>query len=141
MSVRKLLLATILAASSAAGVAQHAPAPMVNPLDLLRAEFAGQSGATTVYFEPGRFALSAQGRGVLTAQAGWLRRHPAVAVRIEGHGDVGDTRDHALALGASRAAEVRNYLLLLGVPGAQVGVMSWGKERPGAGRAVTTIVG
>ena len=118
----------------------RAPAPVVAPIDLLRAEFAAQSGATTVYFEAGRAVLSAQARGVLTAQAGWLRRHPAVAVRVEGHGDGGDTRDHAIALGARRAAEARDYLLLLGVPAAQVSAMSWGKERPGAGRAVTALV-
>ena len=46
--------------------------------------------------------------------------------------DPGDTRDHALAIGARRAEEVRNYLILLGVPAAQVSAMTWGKERPGA---------
>jgi peptidoglycan-associated lipoprotein len=61
-------------------------------------------------------------------------------VRIEGHGDASDTRDHALALGARRAEEVRSYLVLLGVPAAQLSVTSWGKERPGAGRAVTILV-
>ena len=63
-----------------------------------------------------------------------------MVVRIEGYGDGGDTRDHALAVGARRAGEARDYLLLLGVPAAQVSVTSWGKERPGLGRAVTIIV-
>jgi peptidoglycan-associated lipoprotein len=61
-------------------------------------------------------------------------------VRIEGHGDASDTRDHALAIGARRAQEVRNYLVLLGVPAAQLSATSFGKERPGAGRAVTVLV-
>jgi peptidoglycan-associated lipoprotein len=68
-----------------------------------------------------------------------LRRHPEVTVRIEGYGDGGDTRDHALAAGARRAAETRDYLLLLGVPAAQVSITTWGKERPGLGRAVTIL--
>jgi peptidoglycan-associated lipoprotein len=77
---------------------------------------------------------------VLAGQASWLRRHPEVAVRIEGYGDSGDTRDHALAVGARRAEEARAYLVLLGVPSTQVSITSWGKERPGLGRAVTVLV-
>ena len=61
-------------------------------------------------------------------------------VRIEGHGEPNDTRDHALAMGARRAQEVRDYLVLLGVPAVQLGVTSFGKERPGAPRAVTILV-
>jgi len=77
---------------------------------------------------------------VLTAQAAWIRRHPDVVVRVEGFGDGGDTRDHALAVGARRAAEARDYLVLLGVPSAQVTTSSWGNERSGLGRAVTVLV-
>ena len=40
-----------------------------------------------------------------------------------------DTRDHALAVAARRAEEVRDYLVLLGVPAAQLSTVSWGKER------------
>ena len=114
--------------------------PVVAPIELMRAEFAAQSGATTVYFAGGSAILSPQARTVLAAQAMWIRRHPDITIRIEGHGDTGDTRDHALALGARRAAEVRDQLVLLGVPAVQVTAMSWGKERPGAGRAVTSLM-
>ena len=115
-------------------------APLVQGIDAQRAEFAAQSGGTTVYFGIGSAILSAPARTVLTAQAAWLRRHPEVVVRIEGYGDTGDTRDHALAMSARRAEEARDYLLLLGVPAAQVSIASWGKERPGLGRAVTILV-
>jgi peptidoglycan-associated lipoprotein len=114
-------------------------APLLG-IEGLRAEFAAQSGGTTVYFGNGSAVLGPPARTVLAAQAGWLRRHPEVVVRIEGYGDGGDTRDHALAVGARRAAEVRDYLLLLGVPAAQVSTTSWGKERPGLGRTVTLFV-
>jgi peptidoglycan-associated lipoprotein len=43
-------------------------------------------------------------------------------------------------MGARRAQEVRDYLVLLGVPAAQVSVTSFGKERPGPPRAVTILV-
>ena len=116
------------------------PVPVQNPIDVLRADFAAQSGGTTVYFSVGSANLTPQAKTLLQAQAAWLRQHPDVAVRIEGHGDPTDTRDHALAMGAERAAEARDFLILLGTPAAQVSAMTWGKERPGPPSAVTTIV-
>jgi peptidoglycan-associated lipoprotein len=147
--MRKTLL--LLAAIAIAGTAQAQlpglrkrgpaqPAPALQPIDAMRAEFATQSGGTTVYFGSGSVGLGAPAQTVLTAQAAWLRRHPEVVVQIEGYGDNGDTRDHALAIGARRAEEARSYLVLLGVPAQQVSTTSWGKERPGLGRAVTVLV-
>jgi peptidoglycan-associated lipoprotein len=115
------------------------PAPVLNSIDALRADFSAQSGGTIVYFSPGSVQLSPQARTMLASQALWLRQHPEVAVRVEGHGDPTDTRDHALAIGAERAADARDYLVLLGLPAAQVSAMTWGKERPGPPSAVTTI--
>jgi peptidoglycan-associated lipoprotein len=141
-----LLLVALTAVPASAqlpGLRRRDPAPQVpvqNPVDVLRADFAAQSGGTTVYFAAGSAQLTPQAKLLLQAQAAWLRQHPDVAVRIEGHGDPTDTRDHALALGAERAAEARDFLLLLGTPAAQVSAMTWGKERPGPPSAVTTIV-
>jgi peptidoglycan-associated lipoprotein len=147
--MRKTILIIALAAFSSSAFAQlpglrrREPAPTVpvqQPIDVLRADFAAQSGGTTVSFVGGSTGLTPQARTILSAQAMWLRLHPYVTIRIEGHGDPGDTRDHALAVGAERAAQARDYLVLLGVPAAQVTAMTWGKERPGAPRAVTVIV-
>jgi peptidoglycan-associated lipoprotein len=148
--MRKMILLAALALAAPAagqgfpfglGSGQRQPPPVVQvPIDVLRADFGAQAGGTTIYFVNGSSGLGAQARTILAGQAAWLRRHPEIAVRIEGHGDAGDTRDHALAIGARRAEEARLYLLLLGVPAAQVSAMTWGKERPGAPRAVTTIV-
>jgi peptidoglycan-associated lipoprotein len=115
-------------------------APVLQGIDALRADFAAQSGGTTVYFGAGSATLGPPARTVLGAQAAWLRRHPELVVQVEGYGDGGDTRDHALGLGAARAEETRAYLMLLGVPAAQVSTTSWGKERQGLGRAVTILV-
>jgi len=145
---RHLLLLTLVGAAASAAPAQlfplirshNAPPPVIQGIDALRADFAAQSGGTTVYFGAGSAILGPPARSVLVAQAAWLRRHPEIVVRIEGYGDSGDTRDHALAVGARRAEETRNYLILLGVPSAQVSTTTWGKERPGLGRAVTILV-
>ena len=114
--------------------------PVLQGIDALRADFAAQSGGTMIYYGGGSVILGAPAKATIGAQAAWLRRHPDVVVRIEGYGDLIDTRDHALAVGAARAEEVRNYLILLGVPAAQVSTTSWGKERQGLGRAVTVLV-
>jgi peptidoglycan-associated lipoprotein len=135
--MRKLLLLALLIAVPASaqlpGLRRRGPPPpavVLNPIEQLRADFSAQSGGTIVYFAYGSALLTPQARTQLAAQAMWLRQHPEVAVRIEGHGDPTDTRDHALALGAERAAEARDYLILLGIPAAQVTAMTWGKERP-----------
>jgi len=139
------LLAALFAVPASAQLPRlrrRAPAPpavVQNPNDVVRADFAAQPGGTTVYFAPGSAQLTPQARMILQRQAMWLRQHPDVAVRVEGHGDPTDTRDHALALGAERAAEARDYLVLLGTPAAQVSTMTWGKERPGPPSAMTTI--
>jgi peptidoglycan-associated lipoprotein len=149
--MRKFLLSLALAGAATGASAQFRlpvivplsrgpQQPVVQGIDALRAEFAAQSGGTTVYFGNESVVLGAPAQAMLVAQAAWLRRHPEVLVRVEGYGDSGDTRDHALAVGARRAEEARSYLVLLGVPAAQVSATSWGKERPGLSRAVTVLV-
>lgn len=146
--MRKTFFLFALAIAGTAAQAQILPfiskrqpaAPMLQGIDALRADFAAQSGGTTIYFGSDSSALGVPARTVLVAQAAWLRRHPEVVVRVEGYGDTGDTRDHSLAVGARRAEEVRSYLVLLGVPTAQVSATSWGKERSGLGRSVTVLV-
>ena len=115
-------------------------APVLTGIDALRADFLARAGTDTVYFGADNAQLGPPARAVLQAQALWLLQHPEVVVRIEGHADTGDTRDHALAMGARRAEEVRDALVLMGVPAYQLTTMSWGKERPGAPRAVTVLV-
>ena len=114
--------------------------PGIAPIDALRAEFLARTGGDTIFFGNNVSGLLVPARTTLAAQAAWLRQHPEVAVRIEGHGDTGDTRNHAIAMGARRAEEVRSYLVLLGVPAGQVTTTSMGKERPGSPRAVTILV-
>jgi len=127
------------------------PPPLILSIDALRADFVARSGSDIVYFGGDASVLTPPARATLAAQAAWLRSHPWVLVRIEGYADASDTRDHALAVGARRAEEVRAYLILLGVPAAQLTTVSWGKEKaavPGTSpealalnrRAVTVLV-
>ena len=67
---------------------------------------------------------------VLDAQAAWLKRYPAVQVRIEGNCDERGTREYNLALGARRANAVREYLVAHGVAAGRIDTVSYGKEQP-----------
>ena len=117
------------------------PQPQLVGIDALRAEFAMRSGGNIVYFPGDGAQLVPAARTQLAAQALWLRQHPELVVRIEGHANPVDTRSHAFALAARRAHEVRDYLILLGVPAAQLTAVSMGKERPeGANSRVETIL-
>jgi peptidoglycan-associated lipoprotein len=142
------ICAIALVASSAAaqlpglrkrGAPPPTAAPVIVGIDALRADFLAQTRSDTVFFGTDSVVLSPQAKATLAAQALWLRQHP-VLVRIEGHADSNDTRDHGLAVGARRAEEVRQFLVLMGVPAAQVTAVSMGKERPGLPRAQTILV-
>jgi peptidoglycan-associated lipoprotein len=146
VSILPLFALTLLASSATAQVripfiqGRQPPAPVLSGIDALRADFRTRAGADTVYFGLDSAVLGAPARATVAAQAQWIRQHPDVVVRIEGYGEPNDTRDHALAMGARRAQEVRDYLVLLGVPAAQLSTTSFGKEQPGAPRAITVLV-
>jgi peptidoglycan-associated lipoprotein len=130
--VSALLLCAEAASAQLPGLRRRDPvpvAPVLVGIDALRADFLARAGSDIVYFGGDAAVLTPPARMTLAAQAAWLRQHPEVVVRIEGYADPSDTRDHALAVGARRAEEVRSYLVLLGVPAAQLTTLSWGKEK------------
>ena len=69
----------------------------------------GQYG-DRVLFDFDSYALDAEDRATLDAQAAWLARNPTVRVTIEGHADERGTREYNLALGDRRANAARDYL-------------------------------
>jgi peptidoglycan-associated lipoprotein len=83
-----------------------------------------------VYFDFDRYDVRGDAQPLLDAQSGWLKRYPAVQVRIEGNCDERGTREYNLALGARRANAVREYLVSHGIPAARITTVSYGKEKP-----------
>ncbi len=83
-----------------------------------------------VLFGFDRFDLTNEARGILDAQAEWLKQHGTIAVTIAGHADERGTREYNLALGERRAISVRNYLIALGIDPGRIRTVSYGKERP-----------
>jgi peptidoglycan-associated lipoprotein len=83
-----------------------------------------------VFFAYDKSDLNDQDRTTLQKQAAWLQHYPQVILSIEGHCDERGTREYNLALGARRAQSVKDYLVSLGVSGARLDTISYGKERP-----------
>ena len=82
------------------------------------------------FFDFDRFEIRTSERDALAGDATWLRAHPGIRVRIEGHCDERGTADYNMALGDRRAAAVKEYLVSLGVDASRMQTISYGKERP-----------
>ena len=122
------------------------------PVDVDSVEYLAAEIGDTVLFVVDQHAITDQARVILDAQAQWLNQHPDFQITIQGHADEQGTREYNLALGARRAASVRNYLVSQGVLEGRIKIETFGKERPVAvcsnercwtqnRRAVTVVVG
>lgn len=118
------------AAAPPAPAPAPAPAPVAqSPLPGSEQDFVINVG-DRIYFDFDSYEVRADATPILDAQAAWLKRFPAVAVRIEGNCDERGTREYNLALGARRANAVRDYLVAHGVPTSRISTISYGKEKP-----------
>jgi peptidoglycan-associated lipoprotein len=59
-----------------------------------------------------------------------LKDYPDYKLTIEGHCDERGSEEYNMALGDRRAESAKNYLVDVGIPSAQLHVVSYGKERP-----------
>lgn len=82
-----------------------------------------------VYFDFDQSLLKPETRELLILHADRMRG-TTNPVRLEGHADELGTREYNLALGERRANAVRDFLVLQGVDGANLEVISYGEERP-----------
>jgi peptidoglycan-associated lipoprotein len=83
-----------------------------------------------VFFDTDSTDLTAQSRSTLDRQAQWLSQYPRYTFTVEGHADERGTREYNIALGARRAAVVRDYLASRGIAAQRMRTISYGKERP-----------
>lgn len=86
-------------------------------------------GVGDVYFAFDEYDLSTEAMGILSRNARILRE-AGVTVLISGHCDERGTVEYNLALGEKRAKAVRDYLVSLGVPAANLRVTSYGESKP-----------
>jgi peptidoglycan-associated lipoprotein len=83
-----------------------------------------------VFFETDATSLTPQAMATLDRQVQWLGQYANYGFTIEGHADERGTREYNLALGARRAAAVRDYMIARGVGANRMRTVSYGKERP-----------
>jgi len=85
-----------------------------------------------VFFDFDSSELRPDARATIEKWAAMLK-DGSDTVSVEGHADERGTRAYNLALGARRAAAVKNYLVALGINASRVRTISYGKERPSNG--------
>jgi peptidoglycan-associated lipoprotein len=59
-----------------------------------------------------------------------LKDYPDYKLNIEGHCDERGSAEYNMALGQERADAAKAYLVQVGIPSAQLGTVSYGKEKP-----------
>lgn len=118
--------------SSGMAMAKADPGTARRQMNEMRAEQAATAaaGLRDVFFAYDSWVITEEGRQALTGDAEWLRVHPAVRLKVEGHCDERGSSSYNFILAEKRAKSVRNYLTELGVRPDRLMVVSYGKERP-----------
>jgi peptidoglycan-associated lipoprotein len=84
----------------------------------------------TYYFNENSVTLNSDDETALKNQANYLITHPNAKVRLEGYSDSRGSRENNILLADKRLQTVQNVLLQYGVAPPQIGVVSFGKEKP-----------
>lgn len=109
------------------------PPPRTAAAKMSSAEVLGRD-AQDVYFDYDKNDIRADGRETLTRDAqvikGILSGDPGFTIVVEGHCDERGSEEYNLALGDRRALAVKEFLVQLGIPDANLKTISYGKERP-----------
>lgn len=116
-------------AKKAPSDAQTAPGRLPEP-DIHGAEFASTPELRPAFFEFDGYHLGKEAREILKRNAEVIKNNRGWVVLAEGHCDERGTTEYNLALGQKRAKAVREYYLLLGIPGNRVATISYGEEKP-----------
>jgi peptidoglycan-associated lipoprotein len=101
-----------------------------SPSDPTSPAYFQQTIGDRVLFSVDESTLNSVAINTLNAQAEFLLSNAEYTALIEGHADEQGTREYNLALGARRAASVRDYLVTRGVADSRLRTVSYGKERP-----------
>jgi len=86
------------------------------------------------YFDYDKHTLRADAVKALQADSTELRDilkdYPAYKLTIEGHCDERGSAEYNMQLGQARAESAKAYLVQVGIPSDQLGLVSYGKEKP-----------
>jgi peptidoglycan-associated lipoprotein len=86
------------------------------------------------YFDYDKHTIRPDAQSALKTDAQTLadiiRQYPDFKLTVEGYCDERGSEEYNLALGDARAKQAKEYLASLGLPGDQLRVISYGKDRP-----------
>jgi peptidoglycan-associated lipoprotein len=86
------------------------------------------------YFDYDKYSIRPDAMKALEADSTELRDilkdYPDYKLTIEGHADERGSAEYNVALGDRRAGAAKDYLVQVGIPAAQLSVLSYGKEKP-----------
>jgi len=125
--------------SSGAVASQGRPAVQSSPAGGLTAADRTELNGRLAHLEDALFdydksTIRADAASALKEDVGVIRnilaKDPNEKLRIEGHCDERGSEEYNLALGDKRADAVREFFETMGVPQAQLTVISYGKEKP-----------
>lgn len=90
---------------------------------------------TGVTFATNSATLTEASKPVLNEVANGLKQHPRMKVQLQGHTDSTGSAAYNLGLSQRRAEAVRDYLISVGVPAAQLTAKGYGETQPVASNA------
>jgi peptidoglycan-associated lipoprotein len=86
------------------------------------------------YFDYNKHTLRPDAEAALRKDAQTLadiiKQYPDFKLTVEGYADERGSDEYNLALGDARAKQTKEYLSDLGLPGNQLAVVSYGKDKP-----------
>ena len=83
-----------------------------------------------IYFDYDNSNIKPEFVEVLRAHARYIATTPKAKVMLEGHTDERGTREYNLALAEDRAGVVRRFMRAEGAAESQLGILSFGEEKP-----------
>jgi peptidoglycan-associated lipoprotein len=111
-------------------VTEAAPPPAPAPAPQPSIDELWNQNIKDAYFDYDKSDIRADAQQALQADADFLKAHPDLSIIIEGHCDERGSAEYNMGLGDRRANAVRDFLVKLGVDGAKIRTISYGKEKP-----------
>jgi peptidoglycan-associated lipoprotein len=86
----------------------------------------------SIYFDFDQFIVKPEYRDLLRQHVAILQAHPKDSVTLEGNADERGSSEYNLAIGNKRANAVKVQMVLLGIAGSRIHLVSLGEEKPRA---------
>jgi peptidoglycan-associated lipoprotein len=83
-----------------------------------------------VHFDYNKSDIRPSERPILEGIARYMKEHPQLIIKVEGHCDERGSNEYNMALGERRALSIRSHLADLGVAPERIYTISYGEERP-----------